>query len=103
MRYLFKMNRAKNIIALLILIFTLSVAVACSKDTTENISITSPKEVSGDAPRALKVVTTVSPITSLVENIGGTKISLEGIIEILRRQAQCLLIGVFSAADGITS
>ena len=74
------MNRAKNIFALLLLIFTLSVAVACSKDTTENISITSPKEVSGDAPRALKVVTTVSPITSLVENIGGTKINLEGIV-----------------------
>ena len=74
------MNRAKNIFALLLLIFTLSVAVACSKGTTENISTTSLKEVSSDTSRALKVVTTVSPITSLVENIGGTKINLEGIV-----------------------
>ena len=29
---------------------------------------------------ALRVVTTVSPITSLVENIGGTRINLEGIV-----------------------
>ena len=28
----------------------------------------------------LKVVTTVSPITSIVENIGGTKIALEGVV-----------------------
>src|SRR3989337_794901 len=28
----------------------------------------------------LKVVTTVAPITSLVENIGGTKIDLQGLI-----------------------
>ena len=30
--------------------------------------------------RVLKVVSTVSPITSLVENIGGTRIDLEGIV-----------------------
>ncbi len=34
----------------------------------------------GTAGRTLKVVTTVSPITSIVENIGGTRIQLEGII-----------------------
>ena len=31
-------------------------------------------------PSGLRVVTTVSPITSIVENIGGTRIVLEGII-----------------------
>ena len=36
---------------------------------------------SGDRPIArLKVVTTVSPITSIVENIGGTRIRLEGVV-----------------------
>ncbi len=34
----------------------------------------------GDGDGRLKVVTTVSPITSIAENIGGTKIDLEGII-----------------------
>ena len=45
------------------------VAVACSGTEQRD-------EESG----ALKVVTTVSPITSLVENIGGTRIDLEGIV-----------------------
>ena len=31
-------------------------------------------------PKALSVVTTVSPITSLVENVGGTRIRLQGIV-----------------------
>ena len=31
-------------------------------------------------PKALRVVATVSPITSLVENVGGSRIRLEGII-----------------------
>ena len=31
-------------------------------------------------PKALRVVTTVSPITSLVENVGGSRIRLQGII-----------------------
>ena len=34
----------------------------------------------GEVDGRLKVVTTVSPITSLVENIGGTKINLKGVI-----------------------
>ena len=29
---------------------------------------------------SLKVVSTVSPITSLVENVGGTRITLEGVV-----------------------
>src|SRR5574341_970565 len=34
----------------------------------------------GSSPEKLKVITTVSPITSIVENIGGTAIDLEGVI-----------------------
>ena len=48
---------------------TAAAAVACS-GTIE----------SGEGSGRLKVVTTVSPITSLVENIGGTRIDLEGIV-----------------------
>lgn len=74
------MNLTKTIFTLTLLVFTLSVVLACSKDAAENISPNSSKEVSGGATKALKVVTTVSPITSLVENIGGTKVILEGIV-----------------------
>ena len=80
MRYLFRMNLTKSIFTLSLLVFTLSVVLACSKDAAVNISPKSSKEASGGSPKALKVVTTVSPITSLVENIGGTKIILEGIV-----------------------
>ena len=48
------------------------VAVACGGEES------SPATVSG--VQKLKVVTTVSPITSIVENIGGNRIQLEGII-----------------------
>ena len=43
---------------------------------------TAPPRGPGDAPVAapLKVVTTVSPITSIVENIGGARIDLEGVV-----------------------
>jgi len=46
--------------------------VACGGDDTDD---SGPAD--GDQ---LKVVTTVAPITSLVENIGGTKIELQGIV-----------------------
>ncbi len=74
------MNLTKSIFTLSLLVFTLSVVLACSKNAAENVSPNSSKEVSAEATKALKVVTTVSPITSLVENIGGTKIILEGIV-----------------------
>jgi manganese/iron transport system substrate-binding protein len=49
------------------------------------LALTACSDDSGDANQAesdgrLSVVTTVSPITSLVENIGGNRIRLEGII-----------------------
>ena len=55
--------------------FTMSaviVAAGCSGDDENGGQ--------GGGPAALRVVTTVSPITSLVENIGGGRIRLEGII-----------------------
>ena len=54
------------VIALLLL------AVACTPGEESDAV-----EETGDR---LRVVTTVSPITSLVENIGGTRIRLEGIV-----------------------
>jgi len=47
---------------------------ACGGDS-ENISENADQENT-----RLKVVTTVSPITSIVENIGGPRISLEGVV-----------------------
>ena len=55
--------------ALLATTLTLAAAIACS-DTEEKT----------EGNGRLKVVTTVSPITSLVENIGGARIDLEGIV-----------------------
>ena len=56
-------------------VFALVLAIvltACSDDSSD----TGQAESDG----RLRVVTTVSPITSIVENIGGTRIRLEGII-----------------------
>ena len=39
-----------------------------------------PRTKTNSGERKLRVVTTVSPITSITENIGGTRISLEGIV-----------------------
>jgi ABC-type Zn uptake system ZnuABC Zn-binding protein ZnuA len=56
------------------LALTLAVFSACSDDDDDN---------GGGAVtdgETLKVVTTVAPITSIAENIGGTKIELEGVV-----------------------
>ena len=47
-------------------------AIACSGGDEE--------DPTAESPGKLRVVTTVSPITSIVENIGGTRIRLEGIV-----------------------
>ena len=47
--------------------------LACAPGTSNNPGAESPTN-------RLKVVTTVSPITSIVENIGGSQIDLEGIV-----------------------
>ena len=41
---------------------------------------TGPDTTGSPVPGALKVVTTVSPITSIVENIGGARIQLRGLV-----------------------
>ncbi len=52
-------------------------AAACSDDGPSSV----PADLSAaESDDMLRVVTTVSPITSLAENIGGTRISLEGIV-----------------------
>ena len=55
------------------LLASLLVLAACKNDNGASEG--------GQAPEgALRVVTTVSPVTSIVENIGGTRISLEGLV-----------------------
>ena len=75
------MNSIQNVIARsqhyrldALLVFTLALValVSCSDGD-------SGAETSGDT-QGLKVVSTVSPITSLAENVGGTRIRLEGIV-----------------------
>ena len=59
--------------AILILLTILSLgALACGGED--------PTTTTTSGARKLKVVTTVSPITSITENIGGSRIQLEGII-----------------------
>ena len=54
-----------------------STSVPADSPTLTGVPI-SPERSAGAAP--LRVVSTVSPITSIVENIGGTRIRLEGIV-----------------------
>ena len=51
----------------------IAIGAACATDSV-------PASTASSTDVGLRVVTTVSPITSLVENIGGTRIALEGII-----------------------
>lgn len=53
--------------------FILTLLVSACRDKTAN-------EEASTGPRRLRVVTTVAPITSIVENVGGDKIALAGII-----------------------
>ena len=69
------MKQTVRIALLLAAIFI--TAVACSED---NASPATGVDVGRESSDTLKVVTTVSPITSLTENIGGTTIRLEGIV-----------------------
>ena len=68
--------RISRMVAALALAFalTLIAAIACSSEDEGSES-----GASEDDGR-LKVVSTVSPITSLAENVGGTRIRLEGIV-----------------------
>ncbi len=62
-------------ITISVLIFITLTGISCGEN-----HLRANQEQEGLYNTPLKVVTTVSPITSLVENIGGTRISLVGII-----------------------
>ena len=62
--------------AALFLAFCTALAAAASCSSEEGGAESGPGEDTG----ALMVVSTVSPITSLVENVGGARIRLEGIV-----------------------
>ena len=53
----------------------LAASSACSGDAGADLAPTAPDDRS-----TLRVVATVSPITSIVESVGGTRINLEGIV-----------------------
>ena len=52
-------------------------AIACAGQAPDTTSAPAPTQ---PASAPLNVVATVSPITSIVENIGGTRITLEGVV-----------------------
>jgi len=60
----------------------LSSTLACGSSSTDGTdgSKTAEALALSENSGAIKVVTTVSPITSIVENIGGTKIILDGVV-----------------------
>lgn len=63
----------------LLLVFA-AVMVACSPAAAPAPAATEPPASSSTSMSPLNVVSTVSPITSVVENIGGTRINLEGVV-----------------------
>ena len=76
------MNRTRSVVArsqnlrlIASLVFALALVAlaACGEGGSAG-------ETSGETSETLKVVSTVSPITSLAENVGGTRIRLEGIV-----------------------
>lgn len=68
------MPRPTHLALTAIVLAALTVAAACGDDDDDT------GDDSGDEATSLKVVTTVAPITSIAENIGGTKIELVGVI-----------------------
>ena len=66
--------RLRAVIIVLAVVVAITSAVACAAEPSPAIS------QEATAVETLKVVTTVSPITSIVENIGGTRIRLQGIV-----------------------
>jgi ABC-type Zn uptake system ZnuABC Zn-binding protein ZnuA len=62
------------VLALLALAASLACGQAAASPGAQDVAV--PPVPSG----SLKVVSTVSPITSLVENVGGTRIALEGVV-----------------------
>ena len=70
--------RTRSLLRNAALFLAFSIALAASASCSSDEGGTESR--AGEDTGALKVVSTVSPITSLVENIGGTRIRLEGIV-----------------------
>ncbi len=70
------MSFTKYCISIFVILGALA-AIACAGEQPAAAPTSAPAQ-SGSGP--LNVVATVSPITSIVENIGGTRISLQGVV-----------------------
>ena len=66
-------SRRFRVLAAILLSFVSTLVLSCADGD-------SPTDSSSETTGMLNVVSTVSPITSLVENVGGTRIKLEGIV-----------------------
>ena len=64
-------RKVSTLKALFLSIFFLTLLAACAPATPD---------LSGTSDTDFRIVTTVSPITSIVENIGGSKVTLHGLI-----------------------
>ena len=74
------MSRLRLGLAASLLLLLPAVAfIACGSDEN-GINARGPGQAAGQGAQKIKVVTTVSPITSIVENIGGTRIQVEGVV-----------------------
>ena len=70
------MSFTKNCISILAILAALA-TIACAGEQPAAAPTSAPAQ---SASGPLNVVATVSPITSIVENIGGTRISLQGVV-----------------------
>ena len=68
-------HRRRRLLPAVVAALLCLVMIACSGETEAPPPVGEPGEAGG-----LRVVSTVSPITSLIENIGGGRIMLEGIV-----------------------
>ncbi len=65
--------RQSKVLGAILLAIASTLALSCANSDSQDDS-------SAETSEMLRVVSTVSPITSLVENVGGTRIHLEGIV-----------------------
>lgn len=65
---------------LAVAISVLMVASACVAPVQPAATVVSPEEGEGAAGQLLRVVSTVSPVTNIIYNIGGDRIELTGIV-----------------------
>ena len=70
---------ARSVIAALAFLLFFPVALGCGEPSSQASAVDTGASAQEPGP-TLRVVATVSPITSIVENIGGARIDLQGII-----------------------